>query len=95
MLNAGGYTHTSVAIADAVAAIDSPVIEVHISNVHAREEFRGVETTFSFLCSLFGEIDAPEGTPRLEMLGNDNFVISLDLDDCKGYNIEEEVSTIT
>ena len=40
VLNAGGYTHTSVAIADAVAAIDSLVIEVHISNVHAREEFR-------------------------------------------------------
>ena len=40
VLNAGGYTHTSVAIADAVAAIESPVIEVHISNVHSREEFR-------------------------------------------------------
>ena len=40
VLNAGGYTHTSVAIADAVAAIESTVIEVHISNVHAREEFR-------------------------------------------------------
>ncbi len=40
VLNAGGYTHTSVAIADAVAAIKSPVIEVHISNVFAREEFR-------------------------------------------------------
>ncbi|MBX7093767.1 MAG: type II 3-dehydroquinate dehydratase [Flavobacteriales bacterium] len=40
ILNAGGYTHTSVAIADAIASISTPVIEVHISNVHAREEFR-------------------------------------------------------
>ncbi|HOZ51522.1 MAG TPA: type II 3-dehydroquinate dehydratase [Chitinophagaceae bacterium] len=40
ILNAGGYTHTSVAIADAVKAIDCKVIEVHISNIFAREEFR-------------------------------------------------------
>ena len=40
ILNPAGYTHTSVAIGDAVAAIKAPVIEVHISNVHAREEFR-------------------------------------------------------
>ena len=40
ILNAGGYTHTSVAIADAVAAITAPVIEVHISNIYAREPFR-------------------------------------------------------
>ncbi|MEO9005457.1 MAG: type II 3-dehydroquinate dehydratase [Ginsengibacter sp.] len=42
ILNAGGYTHTSVAIGDAIAAIKIPVIEVHISNVAAREEFRKV-----------------------------------------------------
>ena len=40
ILNAAAYTHTSVGIGDAVKAIQSPVIEVHISNVHAREEFR-------------------------------------------------------
>ncbi|MBI5219789.1 MAG: type II 3-dehydroquinate dehydratase [Bacteroidia bacterium] len=42
ILNAGGYTHTSVAIADAVASISTPVIEVHISNIFAREEFRHI-----------------------------------------------------
>jgi 3-dehydroquinate dehydratase-2 len=42
IFNPGGYTHTSVAIGDAVAGIQSPVIEVHISNVMAREEFRHV-----------------------------------------------------
>ena len=40
VLNAGAYTHTSVALADCIRAITSPVIEVHISNVHTREEFR-------------------------------------------------------
>ncbi len=40
ILNAGGYTHTSVAIHDAIKAVQAPVVEVHISNVHAREEFR-------------------------------------------------------
>jgi 3-dehydroquinate dehydratase-2 len=40
ILNAGGYTHTSVAIADAIASVKAPVIEVHITNVSAREEFR-------------------------------------------------------
>lgn len=40
ILNAGAYTHTSIALQDAIRAISSPVIEVHISNVHQREEFR-------------------------------------------------------
>ena len=40
LLNAGGYTHTSVALTDCVRAIETPVIEVHISNIYAREEFR-------------------------------------------------------
>lgn len=40
LLNAGGYTHTSVAISDAIAGIKTPVLEVHISNIYKREEFR-------------------------------------------------------
>lgn len=40
VLNAGAYTHTSLAIADAIAAVETPVVEVHISNVHSREEIR-------------------------------------------------------
>ena len=42
IFNAGGYTHTSVAIADAIEAIQTPVIEVHISNVYAREKYRHI-----------------------------------------------------
>jgi 3-dehydroquinate dehydratase-2 len=40
IINPGGYSHTSVAIADAIAAIKTPVVEVHITNIHKREEFR-------------------------------------------------------
>jgi 3-dehydroquinate dehydratase-2 len=40
LLNAGGYTHTSVVIRDAISAIDTPVVEIHISNIAQREEFR-------------------------------------------------------
>ena len=40
LLNAGGYSHTSVSISDAISSIETPVIEIHISNIYSREEFR-------------------------------------------------------
>lgn len=45
LLNAGAYTHTSVAIRDAIAGIKAPVVEIHISNIYAREEFRHTSLT--------------------------------------------------
>ncbi|WP_219225414.1 type II 3-dehydroquinate dehydratase [Pedobacter antarcticus] len=45
ILNAGGYTHTSVALADAISGINTPVVEVHVSNIYAREEYRHTSLT--------------------------------------------------
>lgn len=53
VMNAGAYTHTSIALQDAIRAITAPVIEVHISNVHAREEFRHVS---KIACACMGVI---------------------------------------
>ena len=50
ILNARGYTHTSVAIRDAIKSVKSPVVEVHISNIHAREEFRH-QSMLSAVCA--------------------------------------------
>ena len=49
ILNAGAYTHTSIALQDAIRAVTAPVIEVHISNVHSREDFRQV-SMIAFAC---------------------------------------------
>ena len=73
ILNAGAYTHYSIALRDAVAAIEAPVVEVHLSNVHRREEFRrvsmiapvcrgviagfGPESYLLALCALAGEME--------------------------------------
>ncbi len=53
ILNAGGYTHTSVAIADAIASVKTPVIEVHITNIAAREEFRQTSLIARQLCGFY------------------------------------------
>jgi 3-dehydroquinate dehydratase-2 len=52
VMNAGAYTHTSIAISDAIAAIKTPVMEVHISNVYSREEYRHKSTISKNCCGI-------------------------------------------
>ncbi|MFM2286159.1 MAG: hypothetical protein RLZZ543_1656 [Bacteroidota bacterium] len=52
VMNPGGYTHTSVALADAIAAITTPVVEVHISNLYAREEIRQTSLTGAYCAGI-------------------------------------------
>lgn len=59
VVNAGGWTHTSVAIRDALAAVRGPVVEVHISDVHAREEFR----RHSYISDVAAEVIVGRGVP--------------------------------
>ena len=71
IINPGGYTHTSVALGDAIAAITAPVIEVHISNIHAREEFRKISHVSA----------KAKGT--IAGLGLDGYALALDYFSCQ------------
>ena len=70
VLNAGAYTHTSIAIHDAIGAIKTPVVEVHISNVYAREEFRHVSLITSKCVGLLTGFGMEGYAMALEYLKN-------------------------
>ncbi|MFH1868319.1 MAG: type II 3-dehydroquinate dehydratase [Candidatus Omnitrophota bacterium] len=65
IINAAAYTHTSIAIRDAVSAIEVPVIEVHISNIYAREEFRHTS------------LIAPVAAGQISGFGHDSYILAL------------------
>ena len=72
ILNAGGYTHTSVAIADAVASITTPVVEVHITNIYAREEVRSRSLLSRACCGVISGFGLDSYRLAVEFFKNNN-----------------------